>query len=401
MSNGRTAGDAPETKYRSYRRRRSRRKRSQALLIAAGVCGFSCLFFLVASLDSSGNPGLRLKIAAAFLVAALLLLLSRSVGALVRRAGERRLEPVDDGPDPRAGMALPAALIVGAALSALALHALAAARAETRSAEAAARARRLGAAAAAEALRRLGELAADENPLVDHLGEDWARAAAYTTPGGVSVISRVEDEERRFNLNNLTLAAAEPVARPVSAALAEVLARAGAGDPRRRVEALRAALRDPEAGAEPRLRPLADWAQLADIPGFDRDFLERPTDNDRREIRPADVLTVIPFDPLRPSPINLNTAPAEVLSGLFSRDRPDLVRAIEGLRRAAPLSSVAVLSRRLDPLLFNRLAPWMAVHSTHFRITATAADERGGRTVRVLARRDLEGRVRVLEWTED
>lgn len=401
MSKGLSSYDASETKYRSYRRRRSRRRRSQALLIAAGVCGFSCLFFLFASLDSSGNPGLRLKIAGAFLVAALLLLLSRSVGALFRRAGERRWEPVEDRPDPRSGLVLPAALIVGAALSALALHALAAARAETRAAEAVARARRLGAAAAAEALRRLGELAADDNPLVDHLGENWARAAAYTTPAGVRVISRVEDEERRFNLNNLTLAAAEPVARPVSAALADLLVRAGAGDARRRVEALRAALRDPEASAKPRSRPLADWAQLADIPGFDREFLESPTDDNRRKIRPADTLTVIPFDPLRPSPINLNTASAEVLTGFFGRERPDLVRAIEELRQTAPLSSVAALSRRLDPLLFNRLAPWMAVHSTHFRITVNAADERDRRSVQVLARRDLQGRVRVLEWTEN
>ena len=290
--------------------------------------------------------------------------------------------------------------MLGAALSALALHALAAVRAETRLAESVARARRLGAAAGAEALRRLRGLADDADRLADHPGEDWARDATYVLPGGVLVSSRIEDENRRFNLNNLALSAAEPLARPVAAAAAELLALAGAGDPRRRVDALRAALREPETEGQPRFRPLQDWGQLTGIEGFDRDFLERDADGLRRRARPADLLTVAPLDVLRPMPVNLNTASDEVLSGLFGRERPDIVRSVQALREAAPLRSVVPLARRMDPVAFTRLAPWISVHSTVFRVTVRAADDRGERAVSALAHRDLDGRVRILEWAE-
>jgi len=397
MNDRHEAGAAPGSTRRSARRRSSRR-RSQALLIAAALCVVSSVFFLLASLDGAGNPSLRRKMALVFFAAALLLLLWRTVSAALSGGGRRRAAA---GRGARSGLALPVALVLGAALSALALHALAAERARTRLAESAARSRRLGAAAGAEALRRLRELAADADRLVDHPGEDWAKDAAYALPGGIRVSSRVEDENRRFNLNNLALSAADSVTRPVAAALAELLALAGAGDPRRRVESLRAALRNPDDAAEPRFRPLCDWGQLTDIEGFDRDFLERDADGVRRRLRPADALTVAPSDVLRPMPLNLNTAPAEVLAGLFGRERPDIVRSVEALREGAPLRSLVPLARRMDPVAFTRLAPWISVHSTFFRVTARAADPRGERVVMALASRELDGRVRILEWAEN
>ncbi len=396
MNGRRESGVEPEGKIRSSRRRR-RRRYSQVLLVGAALCGFSTLFFLLASLDGRGRPSLRLKMALGFLTAALVLLLWRSAASALFRSGSRR-EIADRSP--RSGLALPVALLLGAALSALALHALAAVRAETRLAESVARARRLGAAAGAEALRRLRGLADDADRLADHPGEDWARDATYVLPGGVLVSSRIEDENRRFNLNNLALSAAEPLARPVAAAAAELLALAGAGDPRRRVDALRAALREPETEGQPRFRPLQDWGQLTGIEGFDRDFLERDADGLRRRARPADLLTVAPLDVLRPMPVNLNTASDEVLSGLFGRERPDIVRSVQALREAAPLRSVVPLARRMDPVAFTRLAPWISVHSTVFRVTVRAADDRGERAVSALAHRDLDGRVRILEWAE-
>jgi len=165
-------------------------------------------------------------------------------------------------------------------------------------------------------------------------------------------------------------------------------------------EEVRAALREPETEGQPRFRPLQDWGQLTGIEGFDRDFLERDADGLRRRARPADLLTVAPLDVLRPMPVNLNTASDEVLSGLFGRERPDIVRSVQALREAAPLRSVVPLARRMDPVAFTRLAPWISVHSTVFRVTVRAADDRGERAVSALAHRDLDGRVRILEWAE-
>lgn len=382
-------------------RRRRRRRVAQAVSVSVVFCLLFALFFLLISLRQEGaaTAQLQRRFALGFLAAGVALGLGRAMEAARVKRRIRELE-AEAAAEDRAGMALVAALMIGAALSALALHALAAARAGLRAAESAAQSRRLGALAAGEARRRLRELADDRDARVDHLSEEWARPAAFELPDGIRLESRVEDENRRFDLNHLARAAVESERRPETAVAAELLSLAGAPDPRRRLDALRTALRAPTGDAESKPRPLSAWAELTGIEGFDRDFLEREADGAARRVRPADVFAVAPFDAARPPPINLNTAPEGVLLGLFGRARADAVRAALSLREAAPLRSLEPLALVADPVAFARLRPLMDVRSALFRVETRATAAGRERRVRALARREGNGEVRILEWTE-
>ena len=383
-------------------RRRRRRRVAQAMMVSAVFCILPAIFFLLVSLRQEEPSCARLqrRVALGFLIAGAALGVARAAEAARVNRRLRQIEAEAAAEEGRSGMALVAAVAIGAALAALALHALAAARAGLRAAESAALGRRLGALAAGEVRRRLRDLADDRDPLVDHLGEDWARPAEFDLPEGIRLESRVEDENRRFNLNHLARAAAESERRVETAIASELLSLAGAPDPRRRLDALRAAMRVSGADAEPKFAPLSAWGDLTAIEGFDRDFLEREADGVARRIRPADAFTVAPFDALQPWTINLNTAPEGVLLALFGRARGDAVRAALSLREAAPLRSLEPLALVADPVTLLRLRPWIGVRSTLFRVEARAAADGRERRVRALARREGDGAVRILEWTE-
>ena len=146
---------------------------------------------------------------------------------------------------------------------------------------------------------------------VDHGRELWASGLPPTDVQLGSLAGEIRDEQALFNLNNLVRAG--KVSPPQLAALRRLLAALG-----RRPE-----LADAIAAAMDASRPLADIAELAGMRGMDPDTLARL----------QRYATALP----RPTPVNVNTAPPEVL-----------VAVVDGLT----LPEAQALSRRLatEPL---------------------------------------------------
>jgi len=366
------------------------------VLFAVGGMSLAAAAFMgAASFRGSGDLKLRRLFAAAFAVGGAALL---ALGAM--RGGKDRSAASSSKKVSRRGVTLVAVLAIGAALSALALLALSSAQRDMARARSLLRSRRLAALAADEAVRRLRQLADDDDSAVDHLEEDWAKPAVRQWADGTRLESRVEDENRRLDLNLLARVGKDAVPDAISQAAAELLVRCGAGDPGQRLANLRAAFYPSTPGVfegKTGPVPLRNWADLSEVPGFSRDFLDQNL-TDRPRL--GDVFTVAPFADGRPVVVNVNTAAPEVLSALFGMSSAGAVRALLSLREAAPLRSLEPAALTADPVAFDRLRPFLDVRSDLFRVEARAEEVGMERDVRVLARREVDGRVRVLEWTE-
>jgi general secretion pathway protein K len=179
---------------------------------------------------------------------------------------------------------------------------------------------------------------AEDDPAVDHLGEPWARRAPAFAAEQAQVAGALADEQAKFNVNNLArdggaaphdLVAFQRLlgALGLPAELAEavvdwvdadgeVMQPNGAEDPYYLA-------RDPPyrtAG-----RRVVDLAELVRVRGFDADILARL----------APFVTALPED----TPVNVNTAPAEVLQALVpGLSREDVARVVEQ-RKTKPFQS--------------------------------------------------------------
>ena len=125
---------------------------------------------------------------------------------------------------------------------------------------------------------------------VDHGRELWASGLPPTDVQLGSLAGEIRDAQALFNVNNLLRAG--KVAPPQVAALRRLLAALG-----RRPE-----LADAIAAAMDASRPLADIAELAGVRAMDPDTLARL----------QRYATALP----RPTPVNVNTAPPEVLAAV-------------------------------------------------------------------------------------
>jgi general secretion pathway protein K len=152
---------------------------------------------------------------------------------------------------------------------------------------------------------------------VDHLGEPWALKLPPMQVENGELEGRIEDEQSRFNLNNVVASGKIELVQlahfrrllailGLSEALADTLAdwidADGEPQPRNGAEdAYYLALDPPYLAAN---RPLLDIAELALVRGFD--------DNVRARL--AAYVTALP----RFTPVNVNTAPPEVLAAVIA-----------------------------------------------------------------------------------
>ncbi|HLX79226.1 MAG TPA: type II secretion system minor pseudopilin GspK [Burkholderiales bacterium] len=214
---------------------------------------------------------------------------------------------------------------------------------------------------------------------IDHLGEPWALQLPPVPVENGTVAGRIEDEQGKFNLNNLARGGRiDPAQQAHFRRLLSVLALP---------PALAAALADwidadsdPQSqdGAEdgyylslqpPYLtanRPLTDIAELALVRGFD--------DGVRVRLRPF--VTALP----RFTAINANTAPPEVLSAVIDGLTLDDARAIVARRGRAYFRDFSDFFNRL-PAGFTIPTEDVSVSSDYFlasmRATIGGAQARG------------------------
>lgn len=156
--------------------------------------------------------------------------------------------------------------------------------------------------------RRLGN--------IDHLGEPWALRLPPMPVENGELLGQIEDQQGLFNLNNLVsggkvnavqlehfrrLLSILGLPSPLAYTLADWIDTDGEPQPQGGAEdAYYLALDPPYLSAN---RPLIDAAELALVAGFD--------DNVRARLRPY--VTALPGS----TPVNVNTAPAEVLAAVI------------------------------------------------------------------------------------
>ena len=174
---------------------------------------------------------------------------------------------------------------------------------------------------------------------VDHSGENWAKADYDVTLDRGNVSGEIADMQGLFNLNWLT----DPNNAAAPAAFEQLLVRNGIspstgdairafmqpGGPRnRQVYAGSAPPIDPVGGA------LFSIMQLSDIPNLPPDDLARLND----------IATVLPGD----STINVNTIPADILTGFVPQVRPAALSAMLITRTRTPFTSTDAFMSALE-----------------------------------------------------
>ncbi len=265
-------------------------------------------------------------------------------------------------------------------------------------------------AAARRALRELAELDADPRvPPPDPRQPEVRWSGAWTDPEGTRLEARLVDAQHRFDLNNLPAAGALPGPRdPAVGMVAAILG--GFGDPNAvaRVDAMRQALalgQPPESPEAPDERRFHAWADVAEIPGIGRRYLDDPSGGRPGWAGPRsalpDAFSLLPAPPRRrPVPVNVNTAARVTLQALVGPGREAPVARWLAARATAPFDSIeeAAAAAGLPPEALPVLARWLTVTSEYFEVAASA--EGGGRRVRIhaLARQSAGGRVEVLHW---
>ena len=158
---------------------------------------------------------------------------------------------------------------------------------------------------------------------VDHLRELWASGLPPTEVQIGSLAGEIRDEQSLFNLNNVVR---DGKPHPPSIEiLRRLLAAVG----------LSPALANTIAGAIAATRPLADLGELNGLPGLDAQALARL----------QRCATVLP----RPTTVNVNTAPAEVLAGLVEGLTVSDAQVVARRLAAQPLGNAGAFQSQLRP----------------------------------------------------
>jgi type II secretory pathway component PulK len=329
-----------------------------------------------------------------------------------RRALARNQIP---GPlrDSRRGGVLVLVLVLLALLSVLLLQAHTLARQRLRAEEATRATTDLRRSATEAVFAALQRLADDPDLTVDTTNESWAAREEITTPQGVSTLTRVRDENSRFDLNNLALAGSGAT-RATDEILMDLMTLCGDFTPVARVGALRDFLDQNPAGLHesdfyakrtpPETcvnRTLHAWGELLAVQGWTRETFERKPrfaaagtfDGDL-----VDCVTLIPVPREKPLPININTASRETLTGVLGLGQDALVATILTLRTMKPIRDLEAIALMAEPGVFETVRPYLAVHSQWFSIESLAYADGRTERVRALAARTREGRVDVVQW---
>jgi general secretion pathway protein K len=232
-------------------------------------------------------------------------------------------------------------------------------------------------------------LAADD-PAVDHLGEAWAHRMPPFPAERAEVAGTIDDEQGKFNVNNL---AREGGASPQDLVAFQRLL-ASIGLPAAVAEAVLDWL---DADAEPTApngaedqyylardpahraanRPVLDVGELARVKGLD----------------PAAVARLAPFVTALPeaTPVNVNTAPPQVLRAIVPSLTPEGAARIVEARRRQPFASREAFLRALPAPPSAPIDAQIDVRSRYFSAAATVRLGRVAAGYRALFERDGRG----------
>ncbi len=270
--------------------------------------------------------------------------------------------------------------------------------------------------AATEAIELVMQRMADDAERdVDHTNELWYTSFKLMYPSGIETYVWVEDESGKFDLNNLSLMNRTPSSRPPDDVLIELMMACGDYHGGLRATAVRdwvdedeegpressfyMAMENPYRAANTLLHHVSE---LSRVDGFSEDYLQREELYEMKQLREhdfVDCVTALPEIRSRLLPVNINTAPREVLLGILGLPLDQTVNKILFLRSMKPLQSLDVVSSLLGDDLFASVRRYLDVKSRYARIHCKAS-RNGSIVVTALVSRDAEGVVRPLQWTQ-
>jgi len=334
----------------------------------------------------------------------------------VARAYQRPAKPSQPSAprNSESGGILVVVLVLLGLIAAMATHAIVTARADLRLARAHADQGLLRLAALDSARAALQQLADDPDLELDHLNEPWATARETTDPAGITRLIRIADAHRAFDLNNL---AVDPTGDALSPreVLTSIMMQGGRMRPGTSIEALRDWLDaddsgpwesrhylDQEPPARIANRILYGWSELYQVHAWTPDLLA-PTPYRRPgapfEHNLGEALTLIPAPRTRVIPVNLNTATASTLHGLFGFGREGLVERILARRTDTPYRTTAFLAELLGAPAYTALLPYVDVRSEFFLVQSSAYRDGHMARLDLVARRTRDGQVSAVQAT--
>lgn len=211
---------------------------------------------------------------------------------------------------------------------------------------------------------------AEDDPAIDHLGELWARRTPPFSAEQAQVAGAMLDEQAKFNVNNLAREGGVApqdfvafqrllVAVGLPAELAEAVvdwldADAEVMQPNGAEDSYYLALDPPYRTAG---RRVVELAELARVKGFDADVLARL----------APFVTALPEE----TPVNVNTAPAQVLQALLPGLSAEEVKRVVEQRKTKPFQSREDFLRALSRPPSGSVGPQIDVKSRYFSAEAT------------------------------
>lgn len=306
-------------------------------------------------------------------------------------------------PDPRAGASLVLVLGLLAVFSALLYQAHARQAASALLRQAAETDAILTTALVDAGRLGLQRLADDPDPDLDRMDDPWTEPLEWTDPDGTGIRLTIEDEQRRFDLNNLAVQVTGGVRAPGDVLL-NMLVQCGEFASGTRVRSLldwvdadtegpREAAWYRESGRtrEPANRPLLSWQELLDVDEWTRPLFDRRIRSGRPGLFEADLIdcvTLLPHPRERVVPVNLNTADRPVLLGLFGMEHEDAVDRILTFRDEGEIRELAQLNGLVDPDVLAPIQPYLDVKSRWFRIEAAGYRDGISRRLSWLVERD-------------
>jgi general secretion pathway protein K len=228
---------------------------------------------------------------------------------------------------------------------------------------------------------------------VDHLGEPWALALPPIPMEDGEIRGAIADAQGRLNINALGLAGDSA---PERIRLARLFARAGA--PGSAADVVSDWIDEDgiarEGGAEdafyltqpaPHLAANAPLVRVAELTAA-------------KGMTPRAVAAILPFVSALPqgTPVNVNTAPAEVLAAIVDDLTPERTEALVADRSRKPFTTVAEFRARLPSGARLATDAGLAVASSYFLITIDARQGTTHARARALVHRSGASRASIV-----
>jgi len=315
----------------------------------------------------------------------------------------------------KSGMVLLLTVILLGLVSALVMESQLEAGVSVRHAEAAATGARLRLAAMDAVFEACRRLADDEMLEADYLDEPWAKTREITTPDGIALRVDIEDENRRFDMNNIYTESVPSGARSPLDILMDAMTICGDFTPVGRVSALEDWVDPDDAGGRETAfykekdppytaanRWLASWDEVLLVDGFSRDYLEHRANLAGSDFRGRllDLVTLVPGRRTAPRTVNVNTASRDVLRAVSGLGNDEWVNYVMFMRAEGPIVSLdaliqAGMAERIRPIL-----PYLGTASDTFSVMSRAFADGVGKTVTAEVQRNAQGNVKIIRWIE-